>query len=278
MLSQEVLAGKRLHEFILLDYLILHDFVPLSEVAPIFELSGLAAGVIVVRSSIDTLALRGYPQVTMTRYVEGVIEVEGDTVRLTEAFREAYSSGETFRNAVRDLLDTGKVLTERRYSSDRPFTPGMQYTRLDAAHILGWPRTVGSTIYGYKTDVGLKVCAIFVTLEKSDEVAANTAYKDQLLDRTTMRWFTRSNRTKTSSEVVPIINGLVDLHVFVKKDDAHGGDHYYLGLATAHDPEDTTMLGTNDEPLPVVTLLLRFNSPISQGLFDYFHPLPIDRV
>jgi hypothetical protein len=248
----------------------------LTDVAQAFASAGLPAGPIEVRSSIDTLALRGYPQVAVTRYVDGLVDVEGDTLRLSEAMSQAYSTSEAFRKAITDLMVTGKALTERRYRADRPFTPGMQYTRPDAAHILGWPRAVGSTIYGVKTDVDLGVCAIFVTLEKSDEVAASTAYKDQLLDRSTMRWFTKSNRTMSSRDVAPIVKNSVALHVFVKKDDAEGGDHYYLGQATAHDAVETTMPGTRGEPLPVVTMLLRFDSPIAQGLFDYFHPLRQD--
>lgn len=276
LLSHEVLAGKRLHEFVLLDLLLAQDSASLTHVAQAFESAGLPAGPVEVRSSIDTLALRGYPQVAVTRYVDGLVDVEGETLRLSEVTRQAYSTSEAFRAAVTDLMDTGKALTERRYRADRPFTPGMQYTRPDAAHLLGWPRAVGSTIYGVKTDVDLGVCAIFVTLEKSDEVAASTAYKDQLLDRSTMRWFTKSNRTMASRDVAPIVKNSVDLHVFVKKDDAEGGDHYYLGQATAHDAVETTMPGTRGEPLPVVTMLLRFDGAVTQGLFDYFHPLRSD--
>lgn len=271
LLSHEVLAGKRLHEFVLLDLLLAQETVTLTDVAVAFESAGLPSGPVEVRSSIDTLALRGYPQVAVTRYVDSLAEADADTIRLSEAMRQAYSASETFRTAVIDLIDTGKALTERRYRSDRPFTPGMQYTRSDAAHILGWPRAVGSTIYGVKTDVELGVCAIFVTLEKSNEVAASTAYKDQLLDRSTMRWFTKSNRSMRSRDVAPIVTNAVDVHVFVKKDDAEGGDHYYLGQATAHDAVETTMPGTRGEPLPVVTMLLRFEDSITQGLFDYFH-------
>jgi superfamily II DNA or RNA helicase len=270
LLSHEVLAGKRLHEFVLLDLLLSQGYATHTDIAQAFESAGLPAGPIEVRSSIDTLALRGYPQVAVTRYVDGVVNVEEDTFRLSQAIRQAYSTSEAFRTAVTDLMDTGKALTEHRYRTDRPFTPGMQYTRPDAAHLLGWPRAFGSTIYGVKTDVELGVCAIFVTLEKSEEVAASTAYKDQLLDRSTMRWFTKSNRTMASRDVAPIVNNSVNLHVFVKKDDAEGGDHYYLGKATSHDAVETTMPGTRGESLPVVTMLLRFDSPITQGLFDYF--------
>lgn len=270
LLSHEVLAGKRLHEFVLLDLLLSQGTATQTDVAQAFALARLPAGPIEVQSAIDTLALRGFPQVAVTRYVDSLLDVEGDTIRLSEAMHQAYTTSEAFRTAVTDLMVTGKALTERRYRSDRPFTPGMQYTRPDAAHILGWPRAVGSTIYGVKTDVDLGVCAIFVTLEKSDEVAASTAYKDQLLDRSTMRWFTKSNRTMSSRDVAPIVHNSVDLHVFVKKDDAEGGDHYYLGQATAHDAVETTMPGIRGESLPVVTMLLRFDSPITQGLFDYF--------
>jgi len=273
LLSHEVLAGKRLHEFVLLELLLARGAVALEEIAGAFELAGLSSGPMEVRSAIDTLALRGYPQTAVARYAAGVAQLDGDVVRLPKPFREMYSASAPFAAAVSDLMKTGRAVTTARYRADRPFTPGMQYKRLDAAHILGWARATASTIYGVKTDVDLGVCAIFVTLEKSDEVAVSTAYQDQLLDLTTMRWFTKSNRTMRSRDVAPIVEGRVQLHVFVKKDDADGGDHYYLGQATAHEATDTTMPGAHGVPLPVVTMLLRFDSPITQGLFDYFSPL-----
>jgi hypothetical protein len=91
-----------------------------------------------------------------------------------------------------------------------------------------------------------------------------------------MRWFSRSRRTLASQEVSLVVDGSVAVHVFVKKDDAEGSDHYYLGRATAHDAEDTTMPGSDGLPLPVVKMLLKFQRPIKQGLFDYFHPLQLD--
>jgi hypothetical protein len=123
-----------------------------------------------------------------------------------------------------------------------------------------------------KTDVSLGVCAIFVTLEKSNEVTASTAYQDQLLDTSTMRWFTKSNRSRNSPDVLPVIENNVAIHVFVKKDDAEAGNHYYLGQASAHEALDTTMPGSDGKTLPVVTMLLKFDKPVRQGLFDYFAP------
>jgi len=273
LLSHEVFAGKRLHEFLLLELLLSKHSVTVEDIASEFDLAGLPAGPVEVRSAIETLTLEGYPHTAVKKYGTGVALEEGGVVRLSEAFLDGYTNSDSFIAAVSDLMETGKDLTRRRYTPDRPFTPGLQYSRSDAAHMLGWARATASTIYGVKTDKTLGVCAIFVTLEKSEKITASTAYQDQLLDPSTMRWFTKSNRTTRSGDVAPIILGLVQLHVFVKKDDADGTGHYYLGQATAHEGTETTMPGTRGEPLPVVTMLLRFDAPITQGLFDYFSPL-----
>ena len=272
LLSHEVLAGKRLHEFVLLELLLASDQISTQEIALAFGGEGLSFEASEVNSAVDTLALRGYPLSAQKRYEKGLIEIDGDFSRLSAQVQSWLSEDSAFTRATYDLLRTGRALTTRRYDTTRVFTPGMQYTRADAAHLLGWSRSTASTIYGVKTDLALGVCAIFVTLEKSDEVAASTAYQDQLLDTSTMRWFTKSNRSSSSPDVSPIIEGKVSIHVFVKKDDAEGGNHYYLGKATAHDAVDTTMPGSKGLDLPVVTMLLRFDEPVRQGLFDYFAP------
>ena len=160
--------------------------------------------------------------------------------------------------------------------ADRLFVPGLQYSRYEAAHILGWPRKTSSTVYGVKVDTALRVGVVFVTLDKASDVSASTAYQDRLLDESTMRWFSKSNRNLASKDVAPIVANTVDLHVFVKKDDAEGANHYYLGKATSQDCMETAMTGDEGETIPVVTMLLKFEQPISQGLFDYFAPaLPL---
>jgi superfamily II DNA or RNA helicase/HKD family nuclease len=273
LLSHEVLAGKRLHEFILLELLLSVESATLSDIAEAFTEAGLPSDVAHVTSAIDTLALRGYTQGDTERYVVGVAEVNDDVIRVASGFSRAYATSSNFSAAVNDLVKTGMRRIQDRYGSDVPFTPGMQYSRRDAAHIVGWPRAFASTIYGYKSDEESGVCTIFVTLHKSDEVEASTAYQDRLVDPSTMRWFSRSRRTLGSKEVHLIVAGLVDVHVFVKKDDAEGSDHYYLGRAAAHEAEQATMPGGDGQPLPVVTMLLKFDEPIRQGLFDYFRPL-----
>lgn len=273
VLSHEVLPAKRLHEFVLLNLLLANEWVTEAEIRRECELAGIQAGELTVKSAIDTLTLEGYPKSDVNRYQVGIAQRERAGVRLTKQFTDSLTNSSVMRAAVNDLLKTGYQLTQDRYQCDIPFTPGLQYSRRDAARIVGWPRSFASTIYGYKTDEATGICVIFVTLHKSGDVGASTAYEDQLLDPSTMQWFSRSNRTLESKEVRLIIEGAVRVHVFVKKDDAEGSEHYYLGRVTAHEPEQTSMPNSEGEPLPVVKMLLKFDQPIRQGLFDYFHPI-----
>lgn len=272
LLSHEVLPAKRPHESVLLELLLESSVVSTGQIASVFTRAGLTASDVQVRSAIDTVALRGYPRANLTKYIPVASELDGD-VRLTEAFMASYVDSEAFRSAVDDLLKTGRELTLQRYRVNAPFTPGLQYSRRDAAHLLGWPRSNEATIYGYKIDMAAGVAAIFVTLTKSADVAASTAYEDQLLDLSSMRWFSKSNRTLRSKDVRALLDHPLDLHVFVKQSDADGSDHYYLGRATPHDPVEKTMPAGDGTVLPVVAMTLRFREPIKQGLFDYFHPL-----
>jgi superfamily II DNA or RNA helicase/HKD family nuclease len=222
LLSHEVLAGKRLHELVLLDLLLTTESATECEIRDAFARAGIPNDPSHISTAIDTLTLVGYSQTDVNRYLVGVAERHGDGVRLSSEFIAAHATSSVLSDAVADLLETGKALTRDRYEVNLPFTPGMQYSRRDAAHIVGWPRAFASTIYGYKTDGAAGVCVIFVTLHKSSKVDASTAYEDQLIDPWTLRWYSRSRRTLGSKEVSLVVDGLVQVHVFVKKDDAGG--------------------------------------------------------
>lgn len=273
LLSHEVLPAKRMHEFLLLEAVLHEGRVSVDRAAQIFAEAGLPHDLRHVGSTVDTFTLEFHSEADLTRYKNGLlVRQPNGSVTATPEFARSYSSNEAMRAAVDDLVRTGKHIVKDRYAAARPFTPGMQYSRKEACRILGWPRKWASTLYGYRTDTDSGVCPVFVTLHKSDEISASTAYEDAMLDRSTMRWYTRSNRTLNSPEVAPIVANQVGIHVFVKKDDAEGSDFYYLGQSTAHHAEQTTMADRHGVDLPVVRMLLRFKDPIDSALFDYFHP------
>lgn len=271
LLSHEVLPAKRLSEYVLLELLLHQRAATHQVIRQAFDDARIASDEASIIAAVDTLALRGYSQSEVKRYSVGIAKETGDLVALTPAFAALIADSPDFVGAVSDLIKTGRALTEDRYLRDQLFTPGMQYSRRDAARLVGWPRSTTSTIYGYKSDEARRLCTAFTTLHKDEDVAASTAYEDALLDSSTMRWFSKSNRTLASKDVRQFVEHRVDIHVFVKKDDAEGSDHYYLGKAKVAEAVETRMA---DDGLPVVEMTLKFDEPIKQGLFDYFHPLP----
>lgn len=270
LLSFEALDAKRPHELLLLRTLLLEGSVSNARVREVLAEHGASSELQHVSSAIRSLDLSFHTEAERTKYRTGVVEASGGHVRLTDHFSAAYSDSAAFRLAVDDLIVTGLELIAARYLPLQPFTPGRQYSRKDACRLLCWEKNVMATIYGYRVDKATKTCPVFVTYQKASDVAASTAYEDELLDRRTMRWFTRSRRTLRSAEVAAIVSNDVATFTFAKKDDAEGSDFYFLGAARATGATETRM--QRGEPLPVVQVDLQFDAPINSAVFDYFHP------
>lgn len=276
MMSAELLAAKRMHELITLKTLLNKGRATFDEISNAFSSNGIPSSRELVDSALQSFQLDWYTEQERKKYKNSLIDCKADTISLSRSSLQSYSTNENFKKAVDDLVETGLELNRVRYRSDVPFTAGRQYSRKDSCRLLKWDNNNASTIYGYKVDYGKLTCPIFITHRKSKTITASTAYKDDLLDRSTMRWFTRSRRTLASKEVDAIVSKKVELHVFAQKDDADGSDFYYLGKATPEGAEQTTMPDDNGNKLSVITMNLHFDKPIDSGVFDYFHPSVIE--
>lgn len=273
LISAEICSAKRPHEFILLRELLTNRELSREHVSDLFVGAGLPSTDRLVDSTIDSFTLNHHTKQDRDRYkVEIMKRNANGGAFVTDDFRTAYSDSPNFRNAVDDIIRTCTALVRDRYTTEAPFTVGRQYSRRESLRLLGLPQSWTSTLYGYKADRASGLCPIYITLHKSDDVAASTAYEDALIDPSTMVWSSKSNRTLDSEDVRAILEDRVDLHVFVKKDDAEGADHYYLGKAASSHPRQITMTNDNGAQLPAVKMVLRFEQPIDSALFDYFHP------
>jgi superfamily II DNA or RNA helicase/HKD family nuclease len=273
LVSRELLTSKRPHELLLLRHLLEYGASDRLSVSRLFAECGVPDNDQVVGSAIRSLTTE-FNTVSERHALKsaGPAETAVDgSITLTPDFAEAYEGSDAFRNSVDDVIETGLAVIAERYDSTRPFTPGRQYSRKDASRLLNWTSNMYSTIYGYKVDQATRSCPIFVTLHKSDDVSASTAYADALVDPGRMLWYSRSRVTLASKLERQIINNEVDLHVFAKKDDADGTGFYYLGQAHAEDAEQTTMAGNDTKAVPVLRMHLTFESPIETALYDYFH-------
>ena len=272
VLSHEALAAKRAHELIVLRTLLEGGTRSVAEIADAFTAAGLASSNAHVESALRTLSLEFFSEADRKKYGSSLVSVDRDSVSISADFAASYSANGNFTRAVDDLVSTGIELTQAGYDPLVPFTRGRQYSRKDACRLLLWEKNNQATIFGYRVEAKTATCPIFVTYHKAANVSASTAYEDELVDRSTMMWFTRSRRNLESAEVKAIVENRVVPYVFAKKDDAEGSDFYYLGRATSSDAELAEMKSDEGETLDVVRMRLTFDEPIDAGVFDYFHP------
>lgn len=272
-ISQELFVSKRPHELLLLRVLLAEGVLTFDSAQVELATVGLNIDQQEFKSVMKSLTLEfnTEPELKAVGGISPVLGQSDGSYSLASSFRDSYTNDEFFHAQVDDLVDTGLSLIADRYRIDAPFTVGKQYSRKDASRILNWRSNMSSTIYGYKVDLETGTCPVFVTLHKSEDITASTAYEDELIDPQTLQWFTRSKRNLQSKEVDLIVNNRVKIHVFAKQSDADGPGHYYLGQAHAEGAVETTMPDKDGKELSVVRMLLKFEMPIQTGLFDYFH-------
>jgi hypothetical protein len=238
----------------------------------LYSAAGFGANSATTASAIRSLTL-DFNTATERQSLGGAALIVETTsgIELAPALAFSLDTSQAFSTAIDDVIDTGLSIIGQRYEGSLAFTPGRQYSRKDASRLLDWSTNMYSIIYGYRVDDATKSCPIFVTLNKAETVSASTAYEDTLVDTRTMRWYSKNNRVLASSELQPIIENDVELHVFAKQSDADAAEFYYLGRATSSGAEQTSIPVEGGKSLPIVTMLLQFEEPISAPLFDYFH-------
>jgi superfamily II DNA or RNA helicase len=277
IVSKEYLTAKRPHELLLLKHFLGTGSITAQEAKLVLSGAGIEnSSDQVIESALRSLSLEfnTASEVAAFKSEAPAVQLKPGVFELSKTFAEAYENSLEFKVYLDDLIRTGLLINFDRYRVDVPFTAGRQYSRKDVSRLLNWQKNMYSTIYGYRLDPETNSCPLFVTLEKSEEVSASTAYGDALVDPQHMLWFTKSNRTLASKVESDIANNQVEIYVFAKKNDAEGSGHYFLGKAKASNAENTTMPDVNGKPIPVVKMHLRFDEPVQTGLFDYFSSKP----
>ena len=282
MMSVELLNGKRPQELLLLRALLdqgPHGQIDADDFAEICHQwsVNIQTGEEVQLSVERMLNLEWSSKLAKKRYGEQPLALRNNGVfKLSPLFADLYFAYQSdhpdratsFRFHVDDLIETGLRMNALHYEKSDTFVQQQTYSRKDASRLLNWAINRESTIYGYSIDAATQTCPIFVTYHKDADVSANIRYEDELIDTSTMRWFSRHGKTLQSRELQSMFSGDVDMHLFVKREDADGSDFYYLGMVDAEDPKQTTMLGNEGKQLDVVTTMLKIRIPIDQSIFN----------
>lgn len=270
-LTFELLPGKRKHELLLLEELIKNNKISKDSFINLLRENHLATDVNTISSVESVLNLSFLKAQEIKKYGDTPLLIcDNLEYSLEEKFIQLLKRIE-FRQAIVDILQAGLIKT-----LDYPdiFTIGQKYSRRDVAKLLNWAKDEPPlNIGGYKIDKETNTCPIFITYNKNDEISDTIKYKDELLNETTLKWFSKNKRTLESPDVKTILNSLtngLDLSLFIIKDDAEGGDFYYLGSLTLIPSSVEEMLRTlekGDES--IVTMQFKLDTPVSDPLYRY---------
>ena len=275
--SRELLPGLRSHELMLMDKLIRRhregnkarvSFVGLEDW---FKEKGLISSEKTVQSVLNTLDLSFFTGMTRKTYGEHPFVVKkDDAVKLSKSFKKALSN-RYFYKLFMDIIETG-LLNTKDFDSKTHLTRYQKYKRKDVLKLLNWEeQMVDQNIGGYTAKDGEFV--IFVTLEKGEAFSgALMAYEDELLDASTMKWFTKSPRTLKSPEVKKLKEpSNWTYRLFAKKSDDEGSDFYYLGeVSPVQDTiEEIKKMTQKGKKKSVVTMDLKLKQPIENSLYRY---------
>lgn len=157
------------------------------------------------------------------------------------------------------------------------FVIGGKYTRADVFRILGLEvNPVAQNVGGYMIDAKTNSCPIFVTYHKSDDISESTQYEDHFIDRSTLHYFSKSNRSMESNDIKFFLkvgrgNG-ARMPLFVKKSDDEGIDFYYLGelMPLVDSFQEDRMASKAGKTGPkVVRMDMRLSAPVPADLYQY---------
>ena len=270
-LTFEVLPGKRKHELLLLDHLVKNGKISKENFISLLRDKELPNDVNTIASVESVLNLTFLKAQEVKKFGNAPLLFCTDfDYFFQEEFIQLLKRVE-FKQAVEDIIQAGLIK-----SLDYPdiFTIGQKYSRRDVAKLLNWAKDEPPlNIGGYKIDKATNTCPIFITYHKDDEINDTIKYEDELLNETTLKWFSKNKRTLASPDVKAILNSPIsglDLKLFIIKDDAEGGDFYYLGklnLIPSSVEEMMRPLEKGDES--IVTMQFKLDNPVSDTLYRY---------
>lgn len=237
-ITQELSNGKRIHELLILQYLMAHQSINYEKIKKLIsdQNAYFTDDLITSVKSILSLSFFDVKAGKQTRKQiygnHSLIQSNSSGLSLSDWFANLLTIKNDFKRLLKDAINVG-LLLNTKYNNQYKFTIGQKYNRKDVCRLLNWPKDVSAPMYGYRvTDT---VCPIFITLNKDDDTKRNARYQNTIETPSIITWYTRSPRHLNSPEVKKLLNGVdigkpqVKILVFIKDNDAEGKDYTFSG-------------------------------------------------
>lgn len=204
-----------------------------------------------------------------------VLELEHGTVRPGRSLARALEN-ETGKNYLEDsTLYSIKTFARGFKTADyiNGFVRYRKYARKDCFRILNWEeQPLAQNVGGYMFHPNDENCPIFVNYHKEEDISDTTKYEDGFIDPSTIIYMSKSKRRLGSPDVVKFRAAAergIRLPLFIKKENAEGGDFYYMGEVTPiPDRFVETTIGT-EKPVAIVKMFFHLDQPVERSMYEY---------
>ena len=276
-LSKKVTRMKRIHELILLKFLIKKDdnlVVLFRDITS--EYSNIVVDEKVEESVYRNLTNQFAKEDERKKYSNCIlINKKDDGYQLDLNFKNLLKSNQEFYNMVCDIIEYGISSWEEVYSNtykDTNFSLYQKYTYEDVCRLLNWKNNMNAqNIGGYFYDAETKSLPVFINYDKTDDAIA---YEDRFVSSDTMIALSKHPRKTNSSDADHFFkrtesdkDNRIFLFVRKNKDDKEAKEFYFLGeLYAQGEPKPIKMQKTGDDAFEIE---YKLDVPVREDLYEY---------
>lgn len=275
--SKKLGAGKRIHELLVLTYILNGEDNLISKLEKeLKELYRIKFNENTKVNVVNVLTNNFNEGTGANTYSKSIFIEKSDTdYRASKIFLNALEDSE-FKRLLSETIEVGLNKNKKKFGSrykDTSFNLYEKYTYEEVGRLLEWSKSnVAQNIGGYIYHEKTKSFPVFINYDKTDEIADTIKYEDRFISPNKIISLSKSGR-KISSKDVRIISQSkelgVDINLFVRKnkDDKISKEFYYLGrILPTGELKELKMENTNKT---VVEIEYNLDTPVREDIYDY---------
>ncbi len=276
--SKKLANGKRIHELVLLEYMLTHKEHLIHDLKSILdEKYGIKLDEKAAKNVINVLT-NEFPSGSGKKAYEDCIFIEKDQdgdYRISKEFEEMLKDS-NFRNILSELIDFGIYRYNLNYRfryRDTNFVLYQKYTYEDVCRLLNWEHNeVPLNLGGYKYDKVTKTFPVFINYDKEEDIQDTIKYEDHFVAPDRLIAISKQGRSLESDDVQNFLHAKergieVDLFVRKNKDDKISKEFYYLGWMEATGETSEFVMANTDKTAVEIEWLL--DTPVREDIYEY---------
>lgn len=281
-ISQKLLPGKRPHELVMLKKCIedTEDYLYGSWVSEMENTYKISPDIRIKKSLFNNLTNEFTRNALRSKFSSCVFIAESmNDFKVSDIFK-SYLKNSEFRNAVKDIVESGLVKCRTDYQNcykDTSFSLYQKYTYEDVLRLLNWPNDMNAqNIGGYFYKEEFKTMIVFINYDKDDDAIQ---YHDRFFNENKLIALSKAPRKVDSSDANHIYkrtpedkDNRIFLFVRKNKDDNASKEFYFLGEVNAIGSPDPVQVPDNNNPGKTknafeITYILE--TPVRHDIYDY---------